>query len=65
MSVKPQYDEAALLEFMRKFAPKVECELRKRSKYFGADFQQNLTDDEEITTKKICSLPRHEKIGEV
>lgn len=65
LAVQPQYDETALLEFLKKFAPKVELELRKGSKHFDADYQRNLANDEEIITKKIGNLMKHEKINEV
>lgn len=65
LAVQPQYDETALLEFLKKFAPKVELELRKGSKHFDADYQWNLANDEEIITKKIGNLMKHEKINEV
>lgn len=50
---------------MRKMAPKVEEELRKKNKYFGLDFKQNLPDEEEVTTKKIFNLHKQEKLVDV
>ncbi len=38
---------------MRRVAPKVEDELRKKNKYFGPDFVQNISEDDEVVTKKI------------
>lgn len=59
-------DESALLEFMRRFAPKVEEELRKKNKHFGSEYKHTISkNDDDIPTKKIASLVKHKATEEV
>lgn len=61
-------DEIALLDFMRRFAPRVEEELRKQNKHFGSEFKHSISDDESnIQTKKITSLTlnKHKNVEKV
>ncbi|XP_065207059.1 cytoplasmic dynein 2 intermediate chain 2-like [Planococcus citri] len=53
-------DDSALLDFMRRFAPRVEEELRKKNKHFGSEYTQAISKNEDdIPTKKITSLVKH------
>lgn len=62
-----EVDETALLDFMRRFAPKVEEELRKRNKYFGSRYVQELAEGEEedVPTQKLVSLKKHKNTEKV
>lgn len=60
-----EYNQEALLEFMRRVVPQVETELRKRNKYFAGDFKQNLSEEDEIPTKKLYDLQKCDRLKDV
>lgn len=60
-----QYDEEALLKFLRRMAPKVETELRKTNKYFGAEYAEKMSKDDEVATKQLYCLSRTESVKDV
>lgn len=46
-------------------APKVENELRKMNKYFGADYAEKLSKEDEVFTKQMFSLTKTDVVRDV